>query len=389
MIDSVFKGRVLVKIIIATDSFKGSIKATEAAQVIDKGVKRTFPNAETVLLPIGDGGEGTMEALVLATGGEVKQVKVTSPLLHEVEAEYGVLGDGKTCVIELASASGLDLVAESQLAPLNTTTYGTGELIKQGLDDGFSKFIIGLGGSATNDGGVGILQALGMKFLDSEGNDIGYGGGVLGKVHSINTENFDKRIKDSHFIIASDVQNPLIGRDGASYIFGPQKGATLKEVEILDKNIEHWADVVYNVTNVKLHHKPGSGAAGGTGGAFQAFFPMEMKRGIDVVLDYIQLDKELVNADLVITGEGRVDSQTIYGKTPLGVAQKAKEKGVPTVILAGSVGPGTEELYNHGVTSIHSIVNSPMTLEEAMKNAKHLLESCSEQVVRSYFHEEI
>lgn len=375
-----------MKIIIAPDSFKGSLSAIAGAKAIDKGIKKVFAEAETVLLPIGDGGEGTMETLVAATGGKIKKVLVTGPMNNKIEAAYGVLGDGVTCVIEMASASGLHLVPEEKLSPLQATTYGTGELILEALDDGYSSFIIGLGGSATNDGGAGMLQALGMKLLGDSGDEIGFGGGELQKVNKIDLTGFDQRISQGRFIIASDVQNPLIGPEGASHIFGPQKGASPDEVELLDINLKKWADEILKATRVRLHDKPGAGAAGGIGGAFQAFFPVEMRRGVDVVLDYIGLDQELQGADLIITGEGKVDYQTAFGKTPLGVAQRANAKGVPTVILAGSVGKGTEVLHNFGVVSICSIINTPMSLKEAMENAAELLEESAEQVVRSYFH---
>ena len=378
-----------MKIIIAPDSFKGSLSAVEAANAINTGIKKAFSEAETVLLPIGDGGEGTMETLVAATGGRIINVSVIGPLGNQIEAAYGVLGDGETCVIEMASASGLHLVPEDKFAPLEATTYGTGQLIQQALNDGFSSFIIGLGGSATNDGGAGMLQALGMRILDELGNEIGRGGGELNKVNRLELDSFDKRIKDSKFIIASDVQNPLIGPDGASHVFGPQKGASAEVVDVLDSNLSYWADVVAKETGIKLHNKAGAGAAGGIGGAFQAFFPVEMKRGVDVVLDYINLETELINADLVITGEGQVDSQTAFGKTALGVAQMAKSKNVPTVILAGSIGEGVEVLHNFGVVSITSIINRPMTLKEAIDNAKELLALSAEQVVRSYFHQSV
>ena len=375
-----------MKIIVAPDSFKGSLSAIEAANAMEKGIKKAFPEAETVLLPIGDGGEGTMETLVAATDGIVKTVSVTAPLGNQVEAAYGVLGDGETCVIEMASASGLHLVADGMLKPLKATTYGTGELIRQALDAGFSSFIIGLGGSATNDGGAGMLQALGARLLDGRGNEIGYGGGELEKIQKIDLDSFDKRIKDCSFVIASDVQNPLIGPEGASAVFGPQKGAGAEDVDLLDDNLSHWADEIFTATGIKLHNKAGAGAAGGIGGAFQAFFPVEMKRGVDVVLHYIQLDRELAETDLVITGEGKVDNQTAFGKTPLGVAQMAKNRNVPTIIIAGSVGAGVDVLYDFGVISINSMINNPMTLKEAMENAGELLEFSAEQVVRSYFH---
>ena len=374
-----------MKILIAPDSFKGSMSALRAAQSIEQGVKSAVTEVETVLLPMADGGEGTVETLVASTDGTTYEIPVTGPLGEEVLASYGVLGDGQTCIIEMATASGLDHIPDGHLSPLTTTTYGTGELIKHALDADYTSFIIGLGGSATNDGGAGMLQALGLKIYDENGNEIGFGGGELEKSASIDPSSFDNRIKDCTFIIASDVENPLIGENGASYVFGPQKGATPEEVEYLDAGMKKWADVIEKTTQVALHHLPGAGAAGGIGGAFYAFFPTEFKRGIDVVLEFSKMSEHLKDADLVITGEGKIDYQSLSGKTPFGVALAAKKENVPTIIIAGSIGEGTDGLYEHGVVSIHSIMNAPCTLNEAMENASSLLSFTSEQVVRCFF----
>ena len=327
-----------------------------------------------------------METLVTATGGFERSVTVTDPLGKEISTSYGILGDKKTCVIEMANASGLRLVPEGT-SPLTTTTYGTGQLIKEALNDGFTNFILALGGSSTNDGGTGMLQALGLKILDRNGKEIGFGGGALNDIYEVDMSGFDKRISSSHFLIASDVQNPLIGINGASYVFGPQKGAGKEEVEVLDRNIAHWADKVEQVTGVRLHNLPGAGAAGGIGGAFQAFFPSKMSRGIDVVLEYIGMESHLEDADLVITGEGKVDRQTVSGKTPMGVAQSAKQKEVPSIIIAGAVGEGIDTLYDYGVVSVTSMITSPMTLQKAMDDAEELLANSAEQVVRTYFYQ--
>lgn len=378
-----------MKIIIAPDSFKGSLSAAEVANAINKGVKNAYRDAETHLLPVADGGEGTMDTLVTATNGRKREVSVIGPLGSEVKAAYGILGNSDTCVIEMASASGLVLVPEGKLAPLDATTYGAGQLIEQALSDGFSSFIIALGGSATNDGGAGMLQALGAKLLDNVGNEVGYGGGRLADIVEIDLTDFDPRIKHSEFLIASDVQNPLLGVNGASYVFGPQKGASPEVVELLDKNMANWADQVAYVTGISLHNLPGAGAAGGIGGAFQAFFPAKMERGIDVVLEYVEFNRYLKNADLVITGEGQVDDQTASGKTPLGVAQAAKKENVPTIILAGAVGEGIEILYDYGIISVNSIIDKPMSLHDAMTQTAKLLEKSAEQIIRSYFYSRI
>jgi len=373
-----------LKIVIAPDSFKGSLSAFEVAKAIEKGVKKVREDIETVLVPVADGGEGTLDSLVAATNGRKVQVDVKGPLLETVQAEYGLLGDGETCVIEMANASGLYLIEQSQLNPFITTTYGTGELIKKALDNGCRKFILGIGGSATNDGGAGMLQALGMKLLDSEGQSIRFGGGALRDIVQIDVSEFDARIAESEFLIASDVQNPLIGINGASFVFGPQKGATPEMVDQLDQNLQHYANLVEEVTGVRLHEMAGAGAAGGIGGAFQAFFPSRMSRGIDIVVEYTGLKEKLIGADCVFTGEGQIDFQTASGKTPMGVAQEAKKCGIPVFVLAGSIGHGIDVLYEHGITSVHSIVNGPMALEEAMERGEELLLQAAERVVRTY-----
>lgn len=371
---------------IAPDSFKGSLTAVEAAKAMDRGVKNVCREAKTHLLPVADGGEGTMETLVAATKGKIKKVTVTGPLGAKVEAAYGVLGDEKTCVIEMAVAAGLVLVPENELNPLKTTTYGVGELITAALNEGFRSFIIALGGSATNDGGAGMLQALGVKLLDARNKEIDFGGAHLGEVASIDRSGFDQRIHQSKMIIASDVENPFIGENGATYIFGPQKGAHLEMANQLEKNMMHWADKIAEATDVSLHHLKGAGAAGGLGGALLAFFPAQMEKGIEVVLQYVGFEQYLTTAQLVLTGEGKVDGQTAFGKTPQGVAKAAMLKQVPTIVLAGIVERGIESLYDYGVVGVQSILNKPMSKEEAMENAGALLEASTEQAIRMFFH---
>ncbi len=373
-----------MKIVIAPDSFKGSLSAIKVAKAIEKGVKRVIGEAETVLVPVADGGEGTMESMVTATNGRLVDVTVKGPLLSSVQAAYGILGDEETCIIEMASASGLCLIDSTKLNPMAATTYGTGELIKAALDNGFRKFILAIGGSATNDGGAGMLQALGMKLLDSEGLPIGYGGEELARIASIDDSDFDARISSSEFLIATDVQNPFVGKNGASYVFGPQKGATVEMVSILEENLSHWADLIEIHTGIHLHDLPGAGAAGGIGGAFQAFFPSKTKRGIDIVIEYSKLVEKMKNADFVFTGEGQIDFQTASGKTPMGVAEAAKKIGLPVFALTGSIGQGIDVLYEHGITSVQSIINAPMSLEEAIARGAELLEIASEQVTRTY-----
>lgn len=374
-----------MKIIIAPDSFKGSISAADAAAAIERGIKRYLPHAETIKVPVADGGEGTMDSLIHAAGGRKVETTVTGPIGLPVQAAYGLIGaEQRVAVIEMASASGLYLITAEQRNPLIATTYGTGELIKQALDAGCREFILALGGSATNDGGAGMLQALGLKLLDAAGSPVRWGGGALGEIASIDDSAWDPRIAEARFLIASDVQNPFIGPKGASHVYGPQKGATPDMVQELDRNMASWADIIEAKTGTRVHELPGAGAAGGIGGAFLAFFPTSIKPGIEVVIHYSGLRDRLRGADLVITGEGQIDFQTAFGKTPMGIALEAKRQNIPAVALAGSVGKGIDSLHDIGITSVHSIVNGPMTLQEAMERAAELLELTAEQVVRTY-----
>ncbi|MDU0199735.1 glycerate kinase [Paenibacillus sp. MAH-36] len=373
-----------MKIVIAPDSFKGSLSAKEAALAIAKGIQKAAPLSDTVLVPMADGGEGTVDSLISSTQGTKINVSVSGPLLDNVIAEYGVLGDNETCVIEMATASGLYLISEEQRNPWLTTTYGTGQLIRHALDHGYRKFILALGGSATNDGGSGMLQALGLALLDAEGQPVPHGALGLSKIRSIDAANWDARIEQSSFTIASDVVNPFIGPQGASYVFGPQKGATPEMLPELDEALRHWADIIEAHTSIAVHDLPSAGAAGGLGGAFQAFFPSTVQRGVEIVMDKSNLSQHLQEASLVFTGEGRTDAQTASGKAPMGIAQAAQKLGVPVFVLSGSIGPGVEALYDHGITSIHSIVNGPMSLQEAMERTEELLSQKAEQVMRTY-----
>ncbi|GAF20191.1 LOW QUALITY PROTEIN: glycerate kinase [Bacillus sp. JCM 19046] len=374
-----------MKVVIAPDSFKGSLSAVEVANVMERAISKALPNSEAICVPVADGGEGTMDSLVSATGGKKVEVTVKGPTCKPVKAEYGVLGDNETCVIEMASASGLVLIPDGERNPMVTTTYGTGELIQAALDAGYRTFILAVGGSATNDGGAGMLQALGMNLLDETGALIGYGGAELGRVAVIDDTNFDKRIAESSFMIASDVQNPFVGPTGASAVFGPQKGATPEMVTTLDRILTNWADLIEKKTLVRLHEKPGAGAAGGIGGAFQAFFPSSMRRGIDIVIDYTGLEQKLKGADLVLTGEGQIDYQTASGKTPMGVAEAAKKKGIPVLRLPGLLEKGLKSSYQYGITSVFSIVKGPMNLEQAIERCEEYVAFTTEQVVRTFF----
>lgn len=371
-----------MKIVIGPDSFKGSLSAAEVANAIEKGIKKVDKNIEIIKVPMADGGEGTVESLVEATGGEYVKVKVKDPLMREIEAIYGILGDNKTAVIEMAQASGLPLLKKEERNPMKTTTYGTGELIKYALENGCRSIIIGIGGSATNDGGSGMIMALGARLLDGEGQDIGFGGESLSKLRTIDLTGLNEKVKQCNFIVACDVDNPLIGEHGASYIFGPQKGADENMVKILDDNLKHYGKVLEETLNVSVLQYPGAGAAGGLGAALLAFFNAELKRGIDIVIEATKLEDKIKDADLVITGEGMIDYQTQFGKTPYGVASICKIYNKPVIAIAGGIGKDASDLYKKGIDSIFSIVDRPMSLEEAMKNAEVLLEATAERIMR-------
>lgn len=358
-----------MKIVIAPDSFKESLSSPEVADEIAAGFREIFPQAELIKLPIADGGEGTVKALIAATNGQLQTAIVSGPLQQPVEALYGVCGDNETAVIEMAAASGLDLVPEKLRNPLKTTSLGTGELIKQALDKGYRKFIIGIGGSATNDAGAGMLQALGAKLIDNNGREIALGGAALKHLEKIDISGLDPRICSCHIDVACDVDNPLTGPKGASAIFGPQKGATPAIVEELDGYLHKFAMLIRRDLEKDVENVPGAGAAGGMGAAMLAFLGARLKPGISIVMDQVGLEKLLINADLVITGEGRIDEQTAFGKVPAGVAHVASKFNVPTIALAGSLGPGAEELYRHGIKALFSIVTGPCSLEQALQNA--------------------
>lgn len=373
-----------MKVVIAADSFKGSLTAGEVSENIAKGIKKVFENAEILSIPMADGGEGTVCALVESTGGEVVRTRVKGPLMQEVDAFYGILGDGATAVIEMAAASGLPLLREEERNPMKTTTYGTGELIRHALDKGCRRIIIGIGGSATNDGGAGMIKALGARLLDIDGKEVKADGGSLGKLHAIDLSGMDGRLRECRIVAACDVDNPLTGPRGASRVFGPQKGAGEEMVELLDRNLEHYAEIVLKHTGVAIKDYPGAGAAGGLGGGLLAFLGAELKRGVDIVIEAAGLEERLAGADIVITGEGRMDYQTQFGKAPYGVAQAAAKYRIPVIAVVGSVGHDAEVLYGMGFSGIFSIIDRPMTLEEAVLESPGLLQKTSESIMRMF-----
>lgn len=362
-----------MKIVIAPDSFKESLTAAEVADAIEAGFKQIIPDAEFIKVPVADGGEGTLQSLVDATEGDFISKTVTGPLGAPVEACFGILGDGKTAVIEMARASGIELVAPEDRDPYITTTFGTGELILAALDKGVEKIIVGIGGSATNDGGAGMMQALGAKLLNTEGKELVHGGAALEQLATIDVASMDERLKTVKFVAACDVDNPLTGAKGASAIFGPQKGACEEKVQNLDAALKHYGEVIEQTLNVHVDTVPGAGAAGGMGAALLAFMQADLKPGIDIVMEAVSLAEKVEGAKLVITGEGRIDGQTAQGKTPVGVARIAKAQDIPVVALAGSVGQGAEAVYEQGIDALFPVVHGAVDLPEALaKGAENL-----------------
>ena len=373
-----------MKIVIAPDSFKGSLTALEVAESIEKGIKNVDESIETLIVPMADGGEGTVQSLIDASGGKIIELIVNDPLFRKINSFYGIMGDGVTAVIEMAAASGLPLLKTEERNPLLTTTYGTGELVKDALNRGCRSFIIGLGGSATNDGGCGMAQALGVQFFDKNGVLLTMTGGELSKIASIDFSGIDERIKTTTFLAACDVENPLCGVNGAAEVYGRQKGATEEDIITLDNGLNHFAELVDYHLKLAVKDIPGAGAAGGLGAGVMIFLNASLQSGIDIVTKTTNLADKMLGADLVITGEGRIDYQTAFGKTPFGVAQLAKEKHIPLMALAGSLGEGYQTLYDKGFDGIFSIIDKPMGLQDAMDNASKLLENAAENAIRLF-----
>lgn len=371
-----------MKIVIAPDKFKGSMTALEVAEAVERGLRQVLPDVEIIKVPMADGGEGTVRSLIDATGGVLQEVPVTGPLGEARQASFGILGDGKTAIIEMAAASGLALVPLERRNPLITTTRGTGDLIQAAVEAGCQHLIIGIGGSATNDGGLGMAQALGFRFLDAAGQELGPGGGSLIRLAHINTSQVDPRLQELKVTVACDVNNPLIGPEGAAAIYGPQKGATPEMVQQLDQALANFARVVETDLGLTIAEIPGAGAAGGLGAGLMAFLRAELQPGVDIVLDITGLREKLPGAKLVITGEGAMDRQTVYGKTPIGVAKAAKTLGIPVIAIVGSMGPGIETVYAAGIDAVFSILDGPRSLEEAMAKGPELVSQISRNLAR-------
>ncbi|WP_069998656.1 glycerate kinase [Cellulosilyticum sp. I15G10I2] len=369
-----------MQIIVAPDSFKGSMSAIEAANSIEKGIKKVFKDAAIVKIPIADGGEGTVDAIIMGSNGTYKEINVTGPLGEKLPAKYGILPDG-SAVIEMAAASGITLVPREKLNPMETTTYGTGELVKAALDAGARKIVMGIGGSATNDGGMGLAQALGVVFKDQAGNVLGLGAKYLKSIHTIDASALDKRLQEVEFIVACDVTNTLCGDQGASAVFGPQKGATPEMVQELDTALKHYAGVIKEQLKKDILEVPGTGAAGGLGVPLLVFCKATLKSGIKTVLEAVNIDEYLKDTNLIITGEGKIDGQSVYGKVPVGVAEAAKPYNIPVIAIVGSIGVDASKVYDYGIASIMSIMDHPMSLDQAIQSGKELLEDSAERMM--------
>lgn len=373
-----------MKIVIAPDSFKENLTSMEAAAEIETGLRRVWPKARCVKVPMADGGEGTVQSLVDATGGRFVECEVTGPLGEKVKAVYGLLGGGRTAVMEMAAASGLPLVARERRNPLLTTSYGTGEMLLHALRSGAREIIIGIGGSATNDGGAGMAQALGVAFIDADGNAITdrLGGGMLARVARIDLGGLPPEVRHAVVQVACDVTNPLCGPKGASHVYGPQKGATPEMIETLDRNLAHLAAIIRRDTGIDVADRPGAGAAGGMGAGLMAFTGATLKRGVELVVEATGLDRHMKGAALAVTGEGRVDFQTAFGKTPSGVAMAARRHGVPVVAIGGGLADDASGVFGHGIDGLETATPNAMDLDTAIRKSRQYLQDAGERVAR-------
>lgn len=371
-----------MKIVIAPDSFKESLTALEAAHAIEAGFKKIFPQAKYTKVPMADGGEGTVQSIIDATDGTIKKLFVTGPLGEQLEAFYGLSGDGKLAVIEMAASSGLELVPFAKRNPLHTTTYGFGELIADALNEGVDEILLGIGGSATNDGGAGMIMSLGGKLLDEKGALIPPTGAGLKDLAAIDLTELHPRIQEVTIRVACDVDNPLTGKNGAAHIYGPQKGATPQQIEELDQNLENYAQVIQKQLNKEVDGIVGAGAAGGLGAGLIAFLDADLERGGDLLIDLMSLEQKIKDADLVITGEGGINHQTIFGKTPIAVSKLAKQYEIPVIAFSGALNKGYESIYNEGIDAAFSIIPELSTLEEALDQGYVNLRSTAANVAQ-------
>ena len=371
------------KVVLAPQGFKESLSGMEIAEAMAIGVKSVWPEAETVLIPVADGGDGTLQALVDSSGGEVRSAEVEDAIGRTIESQWGALGNGTTAVIEVASAVGLARLGQDERDVRNASTFGVGQLFIEALDAGFTDFIIGVGGSATNDGGSGMIQALGGKLTDSDGNDIARGGIALLDLVNIDVSGLDPRLANVNVVVACDVNNPLCGTRGASAIFGPQKGATAEDIQELDAALANFAEIIAKNLHKDVAEIPGAGASGGLAAGLMGFFDARLRLGADIVLEALNIEKHLKDAELVIVGEGQFDRSTVFNKSPVAVAQRAKRNGIPVIGIAGSLGAGFREVHEHGIDAVFSLVNRPMTLKAAMGDTKRLVAIATEQACRA------
>jgi glycerate kinase len=371
-----------VKIVVAPNAFKGSLTAVEASNAIATGLARVFPEAELVLVPIADGGDGTMEALVAVAGGELRSHRVTGPLGEPVTGDFGLIHAGRTAIIEMAKVAGLALVPPGRRNPAVATTAGVGELLRHTLELGARDFVVGIGGSATNDAGAGMAQALGFRLRDAAGRDLPYGGAALAQLAAIDARGVDPRWKEVSVQVACDVTNPLTGPEGASAVYGPQKGATPAMVRELDAALVHFAEIVRRDLGMDVMSLPGGGAAGGLGAGLVAFLGARLRPGAEMVLELVGMRERLRGADLVVTGEGQIDAQTAFGKAPARVAELARDLGIPAVALAGSVGPGADALRDHGIVAVLPLPDGPLSLQDALASAAPLLTDAAQRAGR-------
>lgn len=371
------------KVVLAPQEFKESLSGMEIAEAMSVGVKRVWPEAETVLVPVADGGDGTLQALVDSSGGEVRTATVEDAIGRTIEAEWGALGNGTTAVIEMARAAGLARLAPEERDVRNASTYGVGQLFVEALDAGFTDFIIGVGGSATNDGGAGMIQAMGGELSDENGNELPRGGIALANLSKIDISRLDSRMASSNVVVACDVNNPLCGPRGASAIFGPQKGASFEDIQELDAALENYAEVIARDLHADVAEIPGAGASGGLGAGLMGFFDARLRLGADIVMDAVNIDEHLRGAELVIVGEGQFDRSTVFNKSPVAVAQRAKINGTPVIGIAGSLGAGYREVHEHGIDAVFSLVNRPMSLKTAMEDTRRLVAIATEEACRA------
>ncbi|MBI2916202.1 MAG: glycerate kinase [Elusimicrobia bacterium] len=371
-----------MKIVIAPDSFKECLSAQEVCRAIQKGIQKGMPHAQTVLVPLADGGEGTLSALLSNLKGKMRHATALDPLLQPIRARYGVVEDGRTALIEMAESSGLALVPAKKRNPMLTSSRGTGDLIRNAMETGCRKILLTLGGVATNDAGVGMAQSLGYRFLDRHGQEIPPGAGGLSQIARIVTDSVHPHLRKTRFVAACDVRNPLCGPNGSARVYGPQKGATPFMVRKIESALRHFSQVVLRDLNVSILHCPGGGAAGGAGAGAIAFLNAKLKSGVETVLEAADLERKIQGADLIITGEGKIDRQTLFGKAPLGVSRIARKYGVPVVALCGNVEGNRTQIHAAGLNAIFSISGGPISREESMRNAKKLLEQAAEEISR-------